>query len=179
MMTVSLASEGLPSLPKGLPRTITRSTFIPMALNIADLFEHAADAVPERLAIACADAEVTYRDLEAHSNQLAHCLAAAGVGPGDHVGIYGRNSIELIEAFLACYKLRAIAVNVNYRYVDAELRYLFTESELVALVHDRRFSARVAGLLPEYPGIRSALAIDDDSGADLGRSKDFGSALDG
>jgi 3-oxocholest-4-en-26-oate---CoA ligase len=150
-----------------------------MALNIADLFEHAADAVPERLAVACGDAEVTYRELEARSNQLAHYLAAAGVGPRDHVGIYGRNSIELIEAFLACYKLRAIAVNVNYRYVDAELRYLFTESELVALVHDRRFSARVAGLLPEYPGIRSALAIDDDSGADLGRSKDFGSALDG
>ena len=64
-----------------------------MALNIADLFEHAVDAVPERLAIACADREITYRELEALSNQLAHSLAAAGVGPGDHVGAYGRNSI--------------------------------------------------------------------------------------
>ena len=101
-----------------------------MALNIADLFEHAADAVPERLAIACGDAQVTYRELEARSNQVAHYLAVGGVGPGDHVGIYGRNSIELIEAILACYKLRAIPVNVNYRYVEAELRYLFTEAEL-------------------------------------------------
>ena len=150
-----------------------------MALNIADLFEHAADAVPERLAIACADAEVTYRELEARSNQLAHCLAAAGVAAGDHVGIYGRNSIELIEAFLACYKLRAIAVNVNYRYVDAELRYLFTESELVALVHDRQFAIRVAGLLADYPDIRAALAIDDGSGADLAASADFGTAIAG
>jgi non-ribosomal peptide synthetase component F len=71
-----------------------------MALNIADLFEHAADAVPERLAIACGDAEVTYRELEGRSNQLAHYLSAAGVGPGDHVGVYGRNSIELVAAFL-------------------------------------------------------------------------------
>jgi 3-oxocholest-4-en-26-oate---CoA ligase len=149
-----------------------------MALNIADLFEHAADAVPERLAIACGDNEVSYRELEARSNKLAHCLADAGVGRGDHVGVYGRNSIELIATFLACYKLRAIAVNINYRYVDAELRYLFTEAELVALVYDRQFSERVAALLPDYPGIRAVLAIEDGSGAALpGGAVDFTAAL--
>src|SRR5215469_4531550 len=118
---------GLLSSAKGLCRTITRSSFIPMALNIADLFEHAADAVPERLALVCGDAEINYRELEARSNQVAHYLAGGGVGPGDHVGIYGRNSIELVETILACYKLRAIPVNVNYRYVEAELSYLFDE----------------------------------------------------
>ena len=71
---LEVIAGGLLSCAKGLPRTITRSSFIPMALNIADLFEHAADAVPERLAIACGDAEITYRDLEARSNQLAHYL---------------------------------------------------------------------------------------------------------
>src|SRR5580704_5966096 len=158
---------GLPSCAKGLPRTITRSTFIPMALNIADLFEHAADAVPERLAIACGDAEISYRELEARSNQVAHYLAAAGVGPGDHAGIYGRNSIELIEAILACYKLRAIPVNVNYRYVETELRYLFTEAEIVALVYERQFGDKVASILPDYPDIKAALSIDDGTGAEL------------
>ena len=110
---------------------------------------------PERLAIACGDAEITYRELEARSNQLAHYLAAAASAAADHVGIYGRNSIELIEAILACYKLRAIPVNVNYRYVETELRYLFTEAELVALVHDRQFCDKVPALLPDYPGIRA------------------------
>jgi len=149
-----------------------------MALNIADLFEHAADAVPERLAIACGDAEVTYRELEARSNQLAHRLAGAGVGAGDHVGAYGRNSIELVEAFLACYKLRAIPVNVNYRYVEAELRYLFTEAELTGLVYDRRFSDKVAALLPDFPGLGAVLAIDDGSGADMpAEATDFAAAL--
>src|SRR5580700_7745274 len=156
---------GLPSCAKGLPRTITRSSFIPMALNIADLFEHAADAVPERLAIACGDAEINYRELEARSNQVAHYLAAAGVGPGDHVGIYGRNSIELIEAILACYKLRAIPVNVNYRYVETELRYLFTEAELKGLVFDRQFADKVAAVLPDYPDLTAVLVIEDGSGA--------------
>jgi 3-oxocholest-4-en-26-oate---CoA ligase len=150
-----------------------------MALNIADLFEHAADAVPERLAIVCGDTEITYRDLEAGSNRLAHYLAAAGVGHGDHVGVYGRNSIELIETFLACYKLRAIPVNVNYRYVEGELRYLFNEAELVALVHDRQFSDKVTTLLPDFPAIVAALAIADDSDRPLGGSVDFASAIAG
>jgi acyl-CoA synthetase (AMP-forming)/AMP-acid ligase II len=150
-----------------------------MALNIADLFEHAADAVPERLAVACGDDEITYAELDAHANQLAHYLAKAGVQSGDHVGAYGRNSIELITAFLACYKLRAIAVNINYRYVENELRYLFTEAELVALVHDRQFSSRVATLLPEFPSIRAVLAIEDGSDAALGVSADLATAIAG
>jgi acyl-CoA synthetase (AMP-forming)/AMP-acid ligase II len=149
-----------------------------MALNIADLFEHAADAVPERLAIACGDNEISYRDLEALSNRLAHCLAANGVGHGDHVGVYGRNSIELVATFLASYKLRAVPVNVNYRYVEAELRYLFTEAELVGLVYDRQFSDKVAGLLPECPGLLAVLAVEDGSGAALpAGALDFAVAL--
>jgi 3-oxocholest-4-en-26-oate---CoA ligase len=138
-----------------------------MALNIADLFEHAVDTVPERLAIACGDNQVTYRELEERSNQLAHCLAGSGVGPGDHVGVYGRNSIEFVEALLACYKLRAIPVNVNYRYVEAELRYLFSEAELKGLVFDRQFADKVTALLADYPDMRAVLAIEDGSGADL------------
>jgi acyl-CoA synthetase (AMP-forming)/AMP-acid ligase II len=138
-----------------------------MALNIADLFEHAVDAVPQRLAIACGDDQVTYRELEERSNQLAHYLAGSGVGTGDHVGVYGRNSIELVEALLACYKLRAIPVNVNYRYVEAELRYLFSEAELKGLVFDRQFAGNVAALLPDYPDMSAVLAIEDGSGANL------------
>jgi acyl-CoA synthetase (AMP-forming)/AMP-acid ligase II len=149
-----------------------------MALNIADLFEHAVDAVPDRLAIACGDAKVSYSELEARTNRLAHCLAAAGIGTGDHVGVYGRNSIELIEAFLACYKLRAIPVNVNYRYVEAELRYLFSEAELKGLVFDRQYGDKVAALLPEFPGLRALLAIDDGSSAELpAGAADFATAL--
>jgi 3-oxocholest-4-en-26-oate---CoA ligase len=151
-----------------------------MALNIADLFEHAVDAVPERLAIACGDAEVSYRQLEARSNQLAHHLAAAGIGTGDHVGAYGRNSIELVETFLACYKLRAIPVNINYRYVATELHYLFSEAELKALVFDRQYSGKVAALLPDFPHLGSVLAINDGSDEDLPPGAvDFATAVAG
>jgi acyl-CoA synthetase (AMP-forming)/AMP-acid ligase II len=130
-----------------------------MALNIADLYEHAADAFPDRTALACGDRTVTYAELDERSNRLAHHLAEHGVGAGMHVGFYVRNSIEAIEALLAIYKLRAVAINVNYRYVENELRYLWTDADVVALIHDEEFTPRVAAVLPEVPPMHCVVSI--------------------
>src|SRR5262245_33589435 len=105
--------------------------------------------------------------MEKRANRLAHHLAAQGVGPGDHVGIYAYNSVEWIETLWAVFKLRAVWVNINYRYVEDELRYLFDNADLVALVFQREFAPRVAGVRAELPMLRHAVVIDDGSGADL------------
>jgi acyl-CoA synthetase (AMP-forming)/AMP-acid ligase II len=132
-----------------------------MALNIADLFEHAVDAFGDRMAVACGERHVTYRELDERANRLAHHLAALGVRRDDHVGLYARNSIEAIETLIAAYKLRARAVNINYRYVEGELRYMATDADLVALVYDRQFGPLVSAVLPDAPGVRCAVVIDD------------------
>lgn len=139
-----------------------------MALNIADLFEHAADAVPDRIAVACGERTVTYRQLDQRSTALAHHLASLGVGVNDHVGLYARNSIEALETLLASYKLRARTVNINYRYVESELRYMFTDADLVALVYDREFAPLVASVLADSPGVRGAVVIDDGTESESG-----------
>jgi 3-oxocholest-4-en-26-oate---CoA ligase len=132
-----------------------------MALNFADLFEHAADAFGERTAVACGDRQVTYSELEERTNRLAHHLAGLGVGPGDHVGLYARNSIEALETLIAACKLRATAVNINYRYVENELRYMFADADPTALVYDRRLAPLVAAAVPAAPGLRGLVEIDD------------------
>ncbi|MPY96415.1 MAG: AMP-binding protein [Actinophytocola sp.] len=137
-----------------------------MALNIADLLEHAVDAAGDRTAVICGDRQVSYLELDERANRLAHHLAAAGVGKGDHIGIYSRNSIETIEAMFAAYKLRAIAINVNYRYVADELRYLFDNADLVALVHERQYAPTVAEVLPSAPKLRNIVVVEDGSDAD-------------
>ena len=134
-----------------------------MALNFADLFEHAVDAFGERTAVACGDRQVTYRELEERTNRLAHHLAGLGVGPGDHVGLYARNSVEAIETLIASCKLRAAAVNINYRYVENELRYMFDDSDLTALVYDRRLAPVVAAAASAAPGLAGCVEIDDGS----------------
>ena len=98
------------------------------------------------------DRDVTYADLERESNKLAHYLASQGIGAGDHVGIYAKNSIEHVIAILAIVKIRAISINVNYRYVEGELNYLFDNADVKALVFERPYAPIVANCAPQHPG---------------------------
>jgi acyl-CoA synthetase (AMP-forming)/AMP-acid ligase II len=134
-----------------------------MEFNLADLFEAAVDAYPEREYLVADGKRRTYAEMEARANQLAHHLAAQGIGPGDHVGIYAYNSVEWVETAWAVFKLRAIWININYRYVKDELRYLLTNANLQALVYQREFSPLVAALLPELPLLRHVIVIEDGS----------------
>jgi acyl-CoA synthetase (AMP-forming)/AMP-acid ligase II len=134
-----------------------------MEFNLADLFEAAVDAFPDREYLVAEGRRLTYAQMEDRANRLAHHLAAQGVRKGEHVGIYALNSTEWVTTAWAVFKLRAVWVNINYRYVHDELQYLFTNADLVALVHQRQFSPRVAALLPELPALRHVIVIDDDS----------------
>ena len=58
-----------------------------MDYNLADIFESVANAVPDREALVCGERRLAYAELEARANRLAHHLAGAGVGAGDHVGV--------------------------------------------------------------------------------------------
>ena len=96
-----------------------------MALNIADLAEHTIDVVPDRVALICGDEHLTYGQLEEKANRLAHYLINHGVKKDDKVGLYCRNRIEIVIGMLGIVKAGAILVNVNFRYVEGELKYLF------------------------------------------------------
>ena len=117
------------ALKLGLARNGNTFYFVDVALNIADLVEHAIDLVPDRVALVSDDREVTYAQMEERANRLGHYLREQGVQPGDKVGIYCRNTIEAIEAMVAVFKIRAVMVNVNYRYIENELQYIFDNSE--------------------------------------------------
>src|SRR5215470_11589206 len=147
-----------------------------MALNMADLFEHAVDTFPERIALICGDRQLTYTELEDEANRLAHHLAAQGVGPGDHVGLYARNSVETVETLLATIKLRAASININYRYVRDELAYHLRDADLSALVYDHDLGPVVDAVLsPELP--RVAIGADVGEALSAGGALSFGEAL--
>jgi 3-oxocholest-4-en-26-oate---CoA ligase len=145
-----------------------------MALNMADLFEHAADAFPERVALIYGERQVTYRELEDEANRLAHHLAAQGAGPGSHVGLYARNSVEAVETLLATIKLRAVAININYRYVHNELAYYLRDADLSALVYDQGLAPVVDAVVPqELPRVSIGGNFDEAVSAASG-ARDFG-----
>src|SRR5205807_4215153 len=76
--------------------------------------------------------------------RLAHGLAALGCGPGDHVGLQLYDSVDHVEGMLACFKLRAVPINVNWRYVGEELAHLYSDADLVALIHEQELEPSVA-----------------------------------
>jgi acyl-CoA synthetase (AMP-forming)/AMP-acid ligase II len=127
-----------------------------LQFNLADLFECVADAVPERTAAVCGADRRTYAELDDRSTRLAHVLAERGATPGAHVALYMRNSIEHLEAMFACYKLRAVPINVNYRYVDDELEYLLADADAVGIVHDAGVRERAVRI-----GTGFTLDVDD------------------
>lgn len=133
--------------------------------NIADLFEMVADTIPEREALICGDKRATFAQLEERSNRLAHYLQGQGVSAGDHVGLYMYNCNEYLEGMLACFKIRAVPVNVNYRYVDEELLYIFDNADLGALIHHREFSPHIAKVREAAPGLKVFVSVEDGSSA--------------
>lgn len=135
-----------------------------LTYNLADQWEAVSDRVAEREAVVCGDRRLTYGELEDRANRLANHLRGVGVGPGDFVGCYLTNGTEYLEALLACFKLRAVPVNINYRYVTDELRHLLVDSGSVVLVCDAPLLERVAEVAPGVPGLRHTLVVDRDGG---------------
>ncbi|WP_054814259.1 acyl-CoA synthetase [Nocardia arizonensis] len=134
-----------------------------MSNSFADLFEHAVDAMPERVALIQGDRRITYRELDERANRLAHHLAAHGAGQGTHLGFQMHNSIETMETLIAAFKLRSVPVNVNYRYGPEELRYLYDNADIEILVHHRAYAPMVERARSHTPGLRHLLVVDDDS----------------
>ncbi|MEU6255751.1 acyl-CoA synthetase [Streptomyces sp. NPDC047043] len=143
-----------------------------MEYNLADLFESVVDVVPDREALVYldhpgtgAERRLTYAELDAAANRIAHHLIDAGIRPGEHLGLHLYNGIEYLQTVFGCLKARIVPVNVNYRYVEDELVYLYRDADLVALVFDAEFDGRVAAALPQCPKLRHLVRV---GGADDG-----------
>ena len=132
-----------------------------MEFNLADLFEAVVDTVPDTTAMVADRRRLTYADLDDRADRLAHHLLSAGIGHGDRVGVQLANGTEYLETMLACFKVRAVPVNVNYRYVSDELRYLYADAGLVGLVVHRRFAAGAAGAADGLAEHRAVLVVED------------------
>ena len=129
----------------------------PASYNFADVWEMAADALGDKEALVIGDQRRTYAQLEDRANRLAHHLHAVGVGPGDHVGLYLENCPEYLEAMIACFKIRAVPININHRYVAGELAYLLDDSDAVGVLHGPQHAAVIAAVVPEVTGVRWSL----------------------
>ncbi|WP_019202974.1 AMP-binding protein [Tsukamurella sp. 1534] len=124
-----------------------------MKFNLADIFEAVVDAVPERIVLSYEGAQTSYAEMDEQANQVAHLFAAHGIGAFDHVALFLKNSVEHVQSLVGLIKVRAVPVNVNYRYTGPELEYIFTNSDskgiVVEMAEHQRTLAGLVGALPD------------------------------
>ena len=145
------------------------------SFNLADLFEGSVDAIGDRLALITGGSEVvtrrwTYAELDERANRMANHLASLGVGAGDRVGVHLFNSADFIETMMAIFKLRAVMVNANYRYVSEELRYVFDDAGVVVVVTEADLAERVHEAEPHLPELHTVISRGVDYDGRLARS---------
>ncbi|MFF0496509.1 AMP-binding protein [Nocardia aobensis] len=149
-----------------------------MRYNHAALFAGVAAAAPERDCIVFRDRRLSYRDVAGRVNRLANLLLSQGItihrpradlqpweSGQDHVALYLYNGNEYLEGMLGAATARAASLNVNYRYVEAELSYLLNDSAPRAIIYHARFAptlGAVLGSLRQPPAL--LLQVADDSG---------------
>lgn len=130
-------------------------------MHIADLWEAIADDLGDRPALVHGSTQRSWRELDDRAARLAQVFLDAGLEPNGKVGFYLYNSNEYIETFYATLKARGVAVNINYRYVEQELKYLLEYSDTEILVYHSSLSERVAKVTAGMHQIKLLIEVDD------------------
>ena len=92
-------------------------------LNLAVLLEDSARNVPDRVAVACGPARLTYAELDAEASQVAGALAARGIGPGDRVALSCPNLPCFPVVYYGILKAGATVVPLNILLTEREIAY--------------------------------------------------------
>lgn len=150
-----------------------------MQFQLADLYECLCDTDPEAPVLIAGVKEFSRMALDQRANRLAHHLLAQGIGRGDHVGVYAYNRSEWVEALLACWKIGAAAININFRYVTSELRYIWDNADMKALIYEDRFADHVTELAGDFPDLTHYIHLETEDPSDAtGPGEAYEDALD-
>ncbi|HWI42398.1 MAG TPA: AMP-binding protein [Nocardioides sp.] len=131
-----------------------------MKFNLATVFETVADVVPDRVALSYEGRDLSYAQFDAEATQVGHLFAGAGIRAGEHVALYLKNCVEHVTSMIGLLKIRAVPINVNYRYTDSELEYLFTNADTVGIVvEEPAHQQALARLLEKLPLVRTVFVV--------------------
>ncbi|QSQ26355.1 amino acid adenylation domain-containing protein [Pyxidicoccus parkwayensis] len=111
----------------------TREPF-PEDARIHDLFEAQAARTPDAIAVVTEGQRLTYAELDARANQLAHHLRSVGVGPEVRVGLCAERSSELVVGMLGVLKAGGAFVPLDPAYPNARLTYMMRDAGLSVAV---------------------------------------------
>jgi 3-oxocholest-4-en-26-oate---CoA ligase len=131
-----------------------------MEMHYATILEAISDALPEEDALVFGQRRLSWRELDERAARLATVMLDAGVSPGDRIGLFLYNCAEYMEAMLAAMKIRAVPININFRYTGAELRYLLNDAGASGLLFHESLRPAVDDCLSDMASPALLLSVD-------------------
>jgi len=115
---------------------------------IHELFEEQEERTPEAVAVICEDQQLTYRQLNARANQLAHYLRKQGVGPEVLVGICVERSLEMVIGLLGILKAGGAYMPLDPSCPEKRLAFMLGDARVPLLVTQQKLVKELPGLSP-------------------------------
>lgn len=116
---------------------------------IQQLFEEQVAKNPQALAIVCNGVELTYAQLNARANQLAHYLRENGLRADELVGISLQHSPETVTSVLAVLKAGGAYLPIDPEYPAERIRYLIADSKLTCLISAGELAGKFTELMAQ------------------------------
>ena len=129
--------------------------------NLASVWELVRDALPDRTALVQGSRRHSWRTFDERAARFGAALRDLGVQPDSKVALYLYNGNEFLEAMYGTLKARAVHVNVNYRYLEAELAYLLDNANAEVLVFHGSLAGPVAAVRDQLTDLRAVVQVDD------------------
>ena len=134
---------------------------------VHDFLEQTARRQPDKEALVCGPARLSYREVDSQANALARTLVAGGVARGDRVLVFADNKVESVVAVWATLKANAVVSLVNPLTKADKLTYLLNDSRASALVTDMPLAPVVARAAPQAPALRQTIVAGDFAAGNL------------
>jgi amino acid adenylation domain-containing protein len=140
-----LSQLSLLTAPERLQQTGWNATeaAYPQDLCLHQLFEAQAEKTPDAVALNFEEQHLTYAELNARANQLAHYLIEQGVGPEVLVGICMERSLDMVIGLLGILKAGGVYVPLDPTYPEERLRYMLDDADIRLLLTRQNWAGLV------------------------------------
>jgi amino acid adenylation domain-containing protein len=135
------------------------------ALLVRDFLEHSSDRLSQKTALICDGKRLTYRELDALADKVAHTLKEIGVKRGDRVALFLPNSVEAVAAIFGVLKASATFVAINATTKRDKFLYILNNCRATALIADKSADiAEFAQAVPSpVPSLCGCIVCGDDA----------------
>ena len=158
---MTIGSAGTVTVDSCLSANLSQMpTTLPTVMNLGTLLTQTARKYPELPGFIHGASQLSWAEINARVDALAHHLAGLGVRPGDRLLVQLNNSIALFELAFVAFKLGAVWVPVNCRLSAPEVAYIAESSGAVLMLTQSMFSTHAAAAQSAAPSLQHVVLTD-------------------